>query len=130
MQMRDEKEQHERKLLNLGHTVGHAVEKCSGYTVPHGHAVAIGLAIIARAAEKLGWTDEPIAQRIITCLKRNRLPVSTVFSAEELAHAASADKKRAGNEITLVIPRKIGVCELKKVPVTELLSIISAGLEG
>ena len=93
-------------------------------------SVAIGLAIIARAAEKLGWTDEPIAQRIITCLKRNRLPVSTVFSAEELAHAASADKKRAGNEITLVIPRKIGVCELKKVPVTELLSIISAGLEG
>ena len=127
---RDEKEQHERKLLNLGHTVGHAVEKCSGYAVPHGHAVAIGLAIISRAAEKLGWTDESIAQRIIACLKHNRLPVSTVFSAEELAHAASADKKRAGNEITLVIPRKIGVCELKKVPVAELLPIISAGLEG
>ena len=127
---RDEKEQHERKLLNLGHTVGHAVEKCSGYSIAHGHAVAIGLAIMARAAEKLGWTDEPIARRITDCLKRNRLPVSTDFSAEELAYAASADKKRAGNEITLVVPRKIGVCELKKVPVAELLSIISAGLEG
>ena len=48
---RDEKEQNERRLLNLGHTVGHAVEKCSGYSIAHGHAVAIGLAIIARAAE-------------------------------------------------------------------------------
>ena len=127
---RDEKEQHERKLLNLGHTVGHAVEKCSGYTIAHGHAVAIGLAIIARAAEKLGWAEEPVAERIVACLEKNRLPVSTEYSAQELAHAASADKKRAGNDITLVIPKKIGVCELKKVPVAELLAIISAGLEG
>ena len=127
---RDEKEQHERKLLNLGHTVGHAVEKCSGYTIAHGHTVAIGLAIIARASEKLGWTEEPIADRIVTCLLKNSLPTHTEYSATELAHAASADKKRAGNDITLVIPRKIGVCELKKVPVAELLPIISAGLEG
>ena len=127
---RDEKEQHERKLLNLGHTVGHAVEKCSGYSIAHGHAVAIGLAIIARAAEKLGWTDASIAERIVSCLKKNNLPVSTGYSAAELAHAASADKKRAGNDITLVIPKRIGICELKKVPVADLLSIISAGLEG
>ena len=127
---RDEKEQHERKLLNLGHTVGHAVEKCSGYTIAHGHAVAIGLAIIARAAETLGWTEEPIAERIIACLQKNGLPTGTEYSAEDLAHAASADKKRAGNDITLVIPKKIGVCELKKVPVADLLAVISAGLEG
>lgn len=127
---RDEKEQHERKLLNLGHTVGHAVEKCSGYAIPHGHAVAIGLAVMARAAEKLGWTEEPIANRIIACLEKNGLPTRTAYSAEELAHAASADKKRAGSDITLVIPRKIGICELQKVPVAKLLSIISAGLEG
>ena len=49
---RDEKEQGERKLLNLGHTVGHAIEKCSGYVIPHGHAVAAGLAVIARAADE------------------------------------------------------------------------------
>ena len=127
---RDEKEQHERKLLNLGHTVGHAVEKCSGYTVAHGHAVAIGLAIIARSAEKLGWTEEPIAERIVACLTKNGLPTNTEYSAEDLALAACADKKRAGSEITLVIPKRIGACELKKVPVAELLPIISAGLEG
>ena len=127
---RDEREQHERKLLNLGHTVGHAVEKCSGYSIAHGHAVAMGLAIIARAAQRLGWTEEPIADRIIACLQKNGLPTGTEFSAEDLAHAASADKKRSGHEITLVVPRKIGLCELKKVPVAELVSIIAAGLEG
>ena len=127
---RDEKEQGERKLLNLGHTIGHAIEKCSEYSIPHGHAVAAGLAIIARAAEKLNWTDEPVAARIVACLSKNDLPVSAEFSAEALAHAASADKKRAGSDITLVIPRKIGFCELKKVPVSELLPIIQAGLEG
>ena len=127
---RDEKEQNERKLLNLGHTAGHAVEACSGYSIAHGHAVAIGLTIIARAAEKLGWTEEPVAARIVACLAKNGLPTKTDYSAEELAHAASADKKRAGNDITLVVPKRIGSCELKKVPVAELLSIISAGLEG
>lgn len=127
---RDEKEQGERKLLNLGHTVGHAIEKCSGYAIPHGHAVAAGLAIIARSAEALGWTEEPIAARIAACLSKNGLPTGTEYSAEALADAALADKKRAGEDITLVIPKEIGVCELKKLPVTELLPIIRAGLEG
>ena len=127
---RDEKEQNERRLLNLGHTVGHAIEKCSGYAIPHGHAVAAGLSIIARSAEALGWTEEPIAARIAACLEKNHLPTGTEFSAKALAEAALADKKRAGGNITLVIPKKIGVCELKKVPVSELLPIIRAGLEG
>ena len=127
---RDEREQGERKLLNLGHTVGHAIEKCSGYTIPHGHAVAAGLAVIARSSEALGWTEEPIAARIAACLAKCGLPTGTEYSAEELAHAASADKKRAGADITLVVPRRIGVCELKKMPVSELLPVIAAGLEG
>ena len=126
---RDEKEQGERRLLNLGHTVGHAIEKCSGYAVSHGHAVAAGLAIIARAAEKLGWAEEGVAERIAACLAKCGLPVTTEFPAEDLARAASADKKRSGSDITLVIPRRIGACELKKVPVTELLPVIRAGLE-
>ena len=127
---RDEKEQGERKLLNLGHTVGHAIEKCSGYTVPHGHAVAAGLAIIARAAEALAWTEGPIAARIGACLKKNALPVSTEFSPEALAEAALADKKRSGGSITLVVPKRVGLCELKTVPVTELLPVIRAGWEA
>ena len=116
--------------MNLGHTVGHAIEKCSGYAIPHGHAVAAGLAVMARAAEALGWTEEPIAGRIAACLAKNGLPAGTNFSPEALAEAASADKKRSGGDITLVVPKKIGLCELKKVPVSELLPVIQAGLEG
>jgi len=127
---RDEREQGERRLLNLGHTVGHAIEKCSGFTVPHGHAVAAGLAIIARAAEKLNWAEEGVAERIAACLAQNGLPTGTEYPAEDLARAASADKKRSGSEITLVIPRRIGLCELKKLPVEELQTVIEAGLEG
>ena len=127
---RDEKEQNERKMLNLGHTIGHAIEKCSGYTIPHGHAVAAGTAIMARTAEQLGWTDGPIADRIAACLAKNRLPTGTDFPVEDLAVAASADKKRAGDSITIVVPKAIGHCELKKLPITELLPIIRAGLEG
>ena len=125
---RDEREQGERKLLNLGHTVGHAIEKCSGYAVPHGHAVAAGLAVMARAAERLGWTEEPIADRICACLEKCGLPAETEYPAEALAEAALADKKRAGDSITIVVPKRIGLCELKKLPVTELLPVIAAGL--
>ena len=127
---RDEKEQGERKLLNLGHTVGHAIEKRSDFTIPHGHAVAAGLAVIARASERLGWTDGPVAERIAACLAKNRLPTGTDFAPEALAKAALSDKKRAGDSITIVVPRAIGHCELKKIHVSALEGIIRAGLEG
>ena len=124
---RDEKEQGERKLLNLGHTVGHAIEKCSNFTIPHGHAVAAGLAIMVRAAERLGWTDGPVAERVAACLEKNRLPIRTGFEPHALALAALSDKKRAGDSITIVVPKAIGRCELKTIPVSQLRSVIEAG---
>ena len=126
----DERETGLRKTLNLGHTAGHAIEQCSGYTMPHGHSVAIGLSIIARAAERLGWASEPIAARIARVLKQNGLPTTTEFSPEALANAALSDKKRAGGKITLVVPRRIGTCELMDVPVEQLPEIFRAGMEG
>lgn len=124
---RDEREQGERKLLNLGHTIGHAIEKCSGYRIPHGHAVAAGLAIMARSAERQGMTEEPIADRICACLKAQNLPVVTEYPPAMLAEAAGADKKRSGDEITIIVPRKIGRCALEKIPVSGLLFTIRAG---
>lgn len=124
---RDEREQGERKLLNLGHTIGHAIEKCSGYRIPHGHAVAAGLAIMARSAERQGMTEEPIADRICACLKAQNLPVVTEYPPAMLAEAAGADKKRSGDEITIIVPRKIGRCALEKMPVSGLLFTIRAG---
>ncbi|MGI5888909.1 MAG: 3-dehydroquinate synthase [Oscillospiraceae bacterium] len=125
----DEKELGIRKLLNLGHTAGHAVEKLSGYTVQHGHAVAAGTSIISSASEHLGWSEPGTAARIKRVLSGNGLPVSCGYSPEQLAEAALSDKKRSGNEVTLVIPEKIGHCTLRTVPVGDLAGIFRAGME-
>ena len=126
----DETETGLRKTLNLGHTAAHAIELCSGYTIPHGHAVAVGLAIIARAAEALGWTEENIAARVEAALVKNGLPITTDFSPEALANAALSDKKRAGGQMTLVVPRGIGDCILMDIPVEQLERVFRAGMEA
>lgn len=127
---RDETETGQRKLLNLGHTIGHAIEHCSDFSIPHGHAVAIGLAAISRAAERLGWAEEPIAARVEAALIGNGLPITTIFSPEALANAARSDKKRADGQITLVVPRRIGDCTLFDLPMEHLESVIRAGIEA
>ncbi len=126
----DEFEASIRKLLNLGHTVGHAIEKCSGYSVPHGRAVASGMVVIARYAAKNGLCTADTCRRIENALTSVGLPTGTEFGAEELYNAALADKKRTGGEITLILPRAIGSCELVKVPVEQMLPIIASGLEA
>ena len=105
---RDEKERGERRKLNLGHTVGHAIEKCSGYAMPHGHAVAAGLAVMARASERLGWAEPGVSARIAACLEKNGLPTGTDYPAEALAKAALADKKRSSS-YAVKLARMLGV---------------------
>ena len=118
----DEFDRGERMKLNLGHTVGHGIEECSHYQIPHGKAVAIGMAIVARAS---GCKD---TERILSCLRQFGLPVETEFSVDALYQAALSDKKRNGGIIRLIIPRSIGCCEICPTPVAELKSIIQAGL--
>ena len=117
----DEFDRGTRQLLNLGHTAGHAIEALSGYRISHGHAVAIGLAIMARAFCR-------DAAEIEAALTKLGLPTRTEFSPERLAQAALADKKRAGERITLVIPRAIGDCVLREVPVDTLPNIFERGM--
>ena len=124
----DEKEKGVRALLNFGHTVGHAIEKCSGYKIPHGSAVAIGMVIISRAAYKCSFCDENYADIIASLNKKYSLPVSTDFSASELSSAAMADKKRSGDTIKLISPEALGNCVIKSVPTSELEKIIGEGL--
>ncbi len=125
---RDELDLGERQLLNLGHTIGHAIEKCSGLTITHGHAVAIGMYMIAKSAWTLGLSAENCAPAIYDALIKNRLPVSCPYSAEELAQAAFSDKKRSGNSINFIIPKKIGCCCIKRIPAADIENIISAGM--
>lgn len=117
-----------RQLLNLGHTIGHSIEKCSNYTVSHGRAVAAGMAIVAKASAIRGHCAFDVSTQICEILKRFSLPTNTEFIADALTSGALTDKKRFGNTINLVLPRKIGECFLQKIQVSELKSFIEAGL--
>lgn len=117
---RDLHDRGERQLLNLGHTFGHAIEACSGYTILHGEAVAIGIRMAARASVLLGIAEEDICDAVTSALLAANLPITTSYSAESLTAAALHDKKRAGGTINLVLPLRIGKCVLHAIPVERL----------
>ena len=125
----DERDKGARQLLNFGHTPGHGIELCSEYTIPHGHAVAAGMAVMTRAAERAGICPPGSAAQLEGALERYGLPVLSPFSPEELAVAARRDKKRRGEQITLVLPERIGHCVLHSVPVEELTRWFQMGEE-
>lgn len=124
----DEFDRGERKKLNLGHTAGHAIERCSAYKVTHGSAVAAGIAIMARAAAKKGYMPEEEARALEEKLKAFRLPTDTDFTAAELAKAAMSDKKASQRTIDLIVPRRIGSCEIVRIDIADLQDWIETGL--
>lgn len=116
----DEFDRGTRMLLNLGHSIGHAVEKCSSYAVHHGDAVAVGMAMIVRAAADKGFCSESLRDIIIDTLKKYDLPTETGFTAEELFEASKADKKISGGKMHLIVPEKIGSCRIESVDIDAL----------
>lgn len=121
----DEFDTGSRAFLNLGHTFGHAIEKCSELTISHGQGVAIGTLMAAMSA----GLDDDTVRRLARCVANNGLSTHCPYDADQLARAALGDKKRAGNSITLVLPEKIGKCCLKKIPVAELKGYFERALE-
>ena len=125
----DERDTGSRQLLNLGHTLGHAIEKCSHFSISHGHAVAIGMVYAARMAIHLGQCEESALTRLQDALTANHLPVSAPYTADELCAVALSDKKRAGSSITYVLPHAIGDCYLHKMPVSDLPMLIENAIQ-
>ena len=125
----DEFEYARRKLLNFGHTIGHAIELLSGYRASHGHAVAAGMAITARAAVRMGLCEIHCLRDILQMLRLYDLPDNTSYEADRLTIACLSDKKRNGESLTMIFPLEIGRCILKEVPVNELETVIQLGLE-
>lgn len=117
-----------RRLLNFGHTVGHAVERCSGFTVHHGAAVAVGMAVMTRACAALGLCDADCAEKMSLLLGKFGLPDRCAYTAGQLLDAARADKKRGGEHITVVLPRRFGACVLRDMRFDELGELIARGL--
>jgi 3-dehydroquinate synthase len=116
----DELDNGERALLNFGHTIGHALEKLSGFgELSHGVAVANGMVEISKLSEKMGLTEPGTAERIENLNRKYGLHHDTTFSKEEIANAAAADKKRGGGDISLVYAKKIGESFIYKMPFDE-----------
>lgn len=117
-----------RALLNLGHTLGHAVEACSGYALSHGQSVAVGMAAVCRAAAKAGLCDPQLPDEVSRVLRLFGLPVHTDLSVDVLVPAMLSDKKRAGTKVTVVVPRRVGRCDLMPMDERELRAFMKSGI--
>jgi 3-dehydroquinate synthase len=123
----DEREAGLRKVLNFGHTVGHAVEVTTGYSLLHGEAVAIGMAIESELAERIGVAEPGTASRIKEALAAADLPTTLPRQCEpqSMVDAMRSDKKAREGAIRFALPRRVG--EMAKegsdwsVPVTDEL---------
>ncbi len=122
----DEREAGTRALLNLGHTVGHALEAHGGYTRwLHGEAVALGLLAEMEATARLGWTPPALVARARDLLSALALP--TKVDRAELAAAwkyVSSDKKRVGDSVRLPTVTGAGVAKVERVPLTALRTAV------
>ena len=108
--MRDERESGLREVLNLGHTVGRAIETVSGYELLHGEAVSIGLAAEAALAEKMGFLTEEARQRLLALLKRAGLPtgIPSKIDREALVQKLYTDKKVRNGRLRFVLQKGLG----------------------
>lgn len=111
---RDERESGERRKLNLGHTVAHAIEKCSRKML-HGEAVAVGCVAMARLSVSMGLMPEREAARIENLFQRLGFELTSPAPIEKLIEALRMDKKSAGDQIRIVLPTGIGRCEVRSV---------------
>ncbi|MCB0323010.1 MAG: 3-dehydroquinate synthase [Bdellovibrionales bacterium] len=108
----DEKEAGIRAHLNLGHTFGHAIERCTNYQVSHGEAVGLGMLAAARFAGRRSLCEEELSGRLEAVIERAGLPLKAHLPADvELVEAMRLDKKVERSKIRLVLPTRIGsVC--------------------
>ena len=111
----------ERMLLNFGHTIGHAIERCYGYGYyTHGEGVAAGMAMITAVTEKMGLTEKGTSARLNKVLEQYGLPTDVQASADDLLRYIGKDKKKRGNHMTLIILKKIGESELLPIMAEDL----------
>lgn len=118
-----------RVLLNLGHTVGHAIEAVSGYAVPHGEAVALGLRAAARLSAAKGLCDPGLEDRMVATLAALRLPTDldpwlAGERGEAVARALGNDKKRAGSTITYIALAGLGDPRTLSLAPAEILPLL------
>ena len=115
---RDERESGIRRILNFGHTFGHAIELGEGLL--HGEGVAVGMVIAGALSEKLGIADQDIVHRLTRILTRWQLPVQTKLDAAEMLKAIHLDKKKRDDVVSLVLLKQIGHPVIHDVSISSL----------
>ncbi|MCL2341074.1 MAG: 3-dehydroquinate synthase [Proteobacteria bacterium] len=126
----DEREGGLRRILNFGHTIGHAVEAASGYRLIHGYAVAIGMRAVAELAARIGVADPSVVAQITRLLRAYHLPTEIPADQDRAALRAylSTDKKTVGGRIFFVLPERIGTVRITdQVGEADIAAVLSAG---
>ena len=120
---RDERESGDRRLLNLGHTLAHAIEKSSS-KFNHGEAVAVGLAMIAEVAANRDMLAVADKERIVALLERAGFALEPPVEVRTLLKAVKRDKKAEGDSIHVVFPLGVGNCCVEKMPIEEFKAMV------
>ena len=121
----DETDNGRRQTLNFGHTVGHVIERDSGFTKPHGICVAKGMGIVIDASVRAGNLDAGEAEKMKNLLKLYKLPADDDITAEAIVQGAMNDKKKRGDTLSVILVNKIGKAEIKKMTADEFLRFLS-----
>jgi len=120
---KDEIEKNERKKLNFGHTLGHAVELLDG--ISHGKAVSIGMAFASAISLKYGYINGELYKKIIKLIKQYDLPVETEQPINQLITKINKDKKKQNTGIDFVLLRSIGEAFIKRIELSELENLLN-----
>ena len=121
----DETDNGRRQTLNFGHTVGHVIERDSGFTKPHGICVAKGMGIVIDACVRAGTLAPEDAEKMKALLKLYKLPVTDDITPEAIVEGAMNDKKKRGDTLSVILVNKIGKAEIKKMTAEEFLKFLS-----
>lgn len=121
----DENDNGLRQTLNFGHTVGHVIERDSGFTKPHGVCVAKGMGIVIDATVREGSLDASEAEKMKNLLKLYKLPVTDDATPESIVEGAMNDKKKRGDTLSVILVTKIGKAEIRKMNKEEFLKFLS-----
>ncbi|MDD7364588.1 MAG: 3-dehydroquinate synthase [Olsenella sp.] len=123
----DEREHGLRQTLNFGHTIGHAIEAASEFRLGHGTCVAAGMCCMSRAAAARGWCSQQTARAVERVVAAHGLPLDTDLDHDLIMHFATHDKKRHGDSVNVVVPRRIGSVEIRKTSLGELRELVDLG---
>lgn len=119
---KDESERGERRKLNFGHTLGHAIEKTTGAS--HGEAVSTGIFIASLLSEKRGYLKNETVQRVEALLIKLKLPTRVPLNRKGMFDAVRRDKKRSGESIHFVFLAGLGKAIVEEVSLEELQGLI------